>query len=141
MYKVSDPDVRQFIEKCLATVSHRLSARELLDDPFLQADDVQSDLSSLDYREVEDIGSLSRQCYLELPHSYNSLSNGHSNDNYEAVNQWSYHSAEAETTGIELFEYHDDDHSSNVDVSIKGKKSDDGGIFLRLRIADKEGSL
>ncbi|KAH9327248.1 hypothetical protein KI387_007426, partial [Taxus chinensis] len=34
--KVNDPCVRQFIEKCLTTASKRLSARELLMDPFLQ---------------------------------------------------------------------------------------------------------
>lgn len=33
--KVKDPEVRTFIEKCIAKVSDRLSARELLMDPFL----------------------------------------------------------------------------------------------------------
>ncbi|KAJ0989470.1 hypothetical protein J5N97_007826 [Dioscorea zingiberensis] len=36
--KVKDPRVRQFIEKCIADASERLSARELLMDPFLQLD-------------------------------------------------------------------------------------------------------
>ena len=39
LYKVDNTEVRQFVEKCLATVSLRLSARELLEDPFLQIDD------------------------------------------------------------------------------------------------------
>ncbi|XP_051133500.1 probable serine/threonine-protein kinase WNK3 [Andrographis paniculata] len=34
--KVKDPDIRQFIEKCISKVSDRLSAGELLMDPFLQ---------------------------------------------------------------------------------------------------------
>ncbi|MED6122954.1 hypothetical protein PIB30_044773 [Stylosanthes scabra] len=34
--KVSDPQIRQFIEKCLVPASQRLSAEELLKDPFLQ---------------------------------------------------------------------------------------------------------
>jgi len=34
--KVKDPSVQQFVEKCLETASRRLSARELLMDPFLQ---------------------------------------------------------------------------------------------------------
>ncbi|KAL4285089.1 hypothetical protein GQ457_16G031470 [Hibiscus cannabinus] len=34
--KVSDPGVKLFIEKCIAKVSQRLSAKELLRDPFLQ---------------------------------------------------------------------------------------------------------
>ncbi|CAK7355044.1 unnamed protein product [Dovyalis caffra] len=33
--KVKDPDVKQFIEKCLVPASERLSAKELLMDPFL----------------------------------------------------------------------------------------------------------
>jgi WNK lysine deficient protein kinase len=36
--KVKDPEVRGFVEKCLATVSRRLPARELLTDPFLQCE-------------------------------------------------------------------------------------------------------
>lgn len=40
--KVTDPAVRAFIEKCIAKVSERLPAKELLMDPFLQSDDDQS---------------------------------------------------------------------------------------------------
>jgi len=35
---VTDPDVKAFIEKCIANVSERLSAKDLLLDPFLQSD-------------------------------------------------------------------------------------------------------
>lgn len=35
---MKDPEVRAFIEKCIAKVSDRLSARELLMDPFLHSD-------------------------------------------------------------------------------------------------------
>ncbi|XVE54594.1 hypothetical protein DITRI_Ditri03aG0094200 [Diplodiscus trichospermus] len=37
--KVTDPGVKLFIEKCIAKVSERLSAKELLGDPFLQPDE------------------------------------------------------------------------------------------------------
>ncbi|KAL6140205.1 hypothetical protein ACLB2K_058505 [Fragaria x ananassa] len=37
--KVKDPQVKQFIDKCLVPASRRLSAVELLNDPFLAADD------------------------------------------------------------------------------------------------------
>ncbi|KAL3529503.1 hypothetical protein ACH5RR_008825 [Cinchona calisaya] len=37
--KVKDLGVREFIEKCIAKVSERLSAKELLVDPFLRSDD------------------------------------------------------------------------------------------------------
>ncbi|KAG7633677.1 Protein kinase domain [Arabidopsis suecica] len=36
LLNVTDPQVRAFIEKCIAKVSQRLSAKELLDDPFLK---------------------------------------------------------------------------------------------------------
>ncbi|XVF54558.1 hypothetical protein PTKIN_Ptkin05aG0190600 [Pterospermum kingtungense] len=37
--KVTDPGVKLFIEKCIAKASERLSAKELLGDPFLQPDE------------------------------------------------------------------------------------------------------
>lgn len=143
LYKVKDPDVRQFVEKCLATVSLRLSARELLDDPFLRTDGCESDCRPLDYGgEFEEMGPFLRQPLLEYHHnSFSSYSNGYANDfGFEAQNEWGYHPGEIESSGIELFESHDDDdHSPDVDISIKGKMREDGSIFLRLRIADKEG--
>ncbi|XP_021733531.1 probable serine/threonine-protein kinase WNK3 isoform X2 [Chenopodium quinoa] len=33
--KVTDPDVKEFIERCIADVSKRVSAKDLLNDPFL----------------------------------------------------------------------------------------------------------
>ncbi|XP_050383393.1 probable serine/threonine-protein kinase WNK11 [Argentina anserina] len=39
--KVRDPEVRKFIEKCLVPASRRLSAVELLKDPFLAAEDAK----------------------------------------------------------------------------------------------------
>lgn len=36
--KISDPQVKKFIEKCLVPASERLSAKELLQDPFLCPD-------------------------------------------------------------------------------------------------------
>ncbi|KAK1591154.1 hypothetical protein Q3G72_003112 [Acer saccharum] len=99
--KVEDPEVRQFIEKCLATVSCRLPARELLMDPFLQIDDYDSDLRPMQYlRDYDEIDlPLHRQPLYGIHHSNSSLSNGY------------------------------------------GKRREDDGIFLRLRIADREGRI
>ncbi|KDO40445.1 hypothetical protein CISIN_1g004564mg [Citrus sinensis] len=143
LYRVKDPEVRRFVEKCLATVSLRLSARELLNDPFLQIDDCESNLRSLDYsRELDDMDPLIRQPHIDFHHIDNSFSNGCANGyGYDTPSEWGYSPVEVESNGIELFGYHDDDHSSDVDISIKGKRRDDGGIFLRLRIADKEGRI
>ncbi|XP_043698225.1 probable serine/threonine-protein kinase WNK9 [Telopea speciosissima] len=138
LYKVRDPEVRQFVEKCLATASRRLSARELLKDPFLQIHDFGLDLRPIDLRpELDDVGPLLRQPLFELHHSNNSLIDGYSSDlGHELENGWGYHPAE-----IELFTYQEDDHSDDVDISIKGRMREGGGIFLRLRIADKEGRI
>ncbi|KAL1568284.1 Serine/threonine-protein kinase wnk3, variant 2 [Salvia divinorum] len=39
LVKVKDPDVRMFIDKCIAKVSDRMSAKQLLMDPFLLSDE------------------------------------------------------------------------------------------------------
>lgn len=133
--------MRQFVEKCLATVSLRLSARELLNDPFLQIDDGEYDLRPPDYgRELDDMGPLITQPLFDFHRCSSSFSNGYSNGfGFEAQNEWGYHPTEIEPCGIELFEHHDDEHCEETGISIKGKRREDGGIFLRLRIADKEG--
>ncbi|KAL9235108.1 hypothetical protein vseg_009901 [Gypsophila vaccaria] len=139
---VKDPEVRQFIDKCLATVSLRLSAKELLDDPFLQIGDYDNDMQLTDCQsELDGLSPLMRQPFLEHYTSDNSFINGYSNGADLEPYDWGYHSTDVETSGIELFEHHDDDHFGDVDITIKGKKRDDGSIFLRLRIADKEGRI
>ncbi|KAK2656036.1 hypothetical protein Ddye_009088 [Dipteronia dyeriana] len=65
LYKVKDSEVWQFVEKCLAIMSLRFSARELLNDHFLQIKDAQSELRPLDYCEHDGIGPHIRQHYLE----------------------------------------------------------------------------
>ncbi|KAK9292765.1 hypothetical protein L1049_020745 [Liquidambar formosana] len=143
LYKVKDPEVRRFVEKCLATVSLRLSARELLEDPFLQIDDCESDWRSIEgLSDFDGMGPLSRQPFTEYHHNNGSFDNGYSNGvGFETLNGWDYHPVETESCGIELFEYHEDEHFPHVDISIKGKRREDDGIFLRLRITDKEGPI
>ncbi|KAK4394836.1 putative serine/threonine-protein kinase WNK2 [Sesamum angolense] len=48
--KVKDPRVRAFIEKCIAKVSDRLSAKELLMDPFLQSDEDSGSIDDYEYQ-------------------------------------------------------------------------------------------
>ncbi|CDY72128.1 BnaCnng76130D, partial [Brassica napus] len=92
--KVKDHEVRGFIEKCLASASLRLSARELLNDHFLCSDESESK---------------TKENYFDHTH----YSNGY---------------------------YIHNNKFDNVHISITGKRRDNGdGLFLRLRIADKEG--
>ncbi|MBA0602678.1 hypothetical protein Gorai_002849 [Gossypium raimondii] len=109
-------------------MSLRLFARELLNDSFLQIDD----LRSLEYRrELDELGPLIRQPYPELHFSSTSYHNS-----YETLNEWGYHLDE-----IELFKHQEDEHAVDLDISIKGKTRYDGGICLRLWIADKDGRI
>ncbi|XP_051128779.1 probable serine/threonine-protein kinase WNK9 [Andrographis paniculata] len=137
LYKVKDPEIRRFVDICLASVSNRRSAWELLNDPFLQINDY--DLRPLIYyqRDYDEIGSVLRQPLLSAHHSATSSSvNGFSNYVcYNPEHDFDSHSLEYETNDLE------DDDSENVDITIKGRKSDDDNIFLRLRIADKEGRV
>lgn len=43
--KVKDPEIRSFIEKCIVKASDRLSAKELLMDPFLHANENHENLN------------------------------------------------------------------------------------------------
>ncbi|XP_068647310.1 probable serine/threonine-protein kinase WNK9 [Aristolochia californica] len=140
-YRVKDPEIRHFVEKCLATVSLRLPARELLKDPFLQIDESGSDLRMIDYHdEIEDIGSLLMRPLYDPHYSAGSLVTCYSN--HEPENGLGYVVVGSEPPhAIEIFSREDDEPSTNVDISIKGKRRDDDHIFLRLRIADKEGRV
>ncbi|CAH2044572.1 unnamed protein product [Thlaspi arvense] len=158
--KVKDPEVRGFIEKCLATASLRLSARELLDDPFLCIDEGEANLRPVESERGrrDEAGTLLMHSYHIADHYFNDRAKGNSFDHphysngyysHDDQNQWSYHGDEiVESHGIDVFEFRNDDHEEeeedkkfdNVHISIKGKRRDSGdGLFLRLRIADKEG--
>ncbi|TXG72051.1 hypothetical protein EZV62_000630 [Acer yangbiense] len=142
--KVEDPEVRQFIEKCLATVSCRLPARELLMDPFLQIDDYDSDLRPMQYlRDYDEIDlPLHRQPLYGIHHSNSSLSNGYGNYiDYDPENNLDYNQLQFQTSEMDFFTCQEDEHFADFDLSIKGKRREDDGIFLRLRIADREGRI
>ncbi|XP_028773529.1 probable serine/threonine-protein kinase WNK9 [Neltuma alba] len=135
LYKVKDPEVRQFVEKCLATVSLRLSAKELLKDPFLQIDDYGSEMKALRYQ---------GDCYEATPLFRLPINGIHSSNNsiHEYTDYLSGYGPESELTSeIDLFECEEDDNLAEVDTAIKGKRREDDGVFLRLRIADKEGRI
>ncbi|KAL6966351.1 Serine/threonine-protein kinase wnk1, variant 2 [Sarracenia purpurea var. burkii] len=147
LHKVKDPEVLQFVEKCLATVSLRLSARELLNDPFLQNDDTDFDLTPRDYcrRESDYLNPLLlRQPSREPDYEGRSYSNSSFNGYYNGVTIEAHNGWEYEQNGLELFEYSygvQDEHSENLDITIKGKRREDDSIFLRIRISDREGQI
>eukprot|EP00257_Ricinus_communis_P015565 XP_015573513.1 probable serine/threonine-protein kinase WNK9 isoform X3 [Ricinus communis] len=143
LYKVEDPEVRQFVEKCLATVSRRLSARELLDDPFLQIDDYGYDLRSLEYQgDSNEMGALVRQPFYGINHTNGSLFSSYAHYlGYDLENELPYHPVGFEPSEIDLFSCQEDEHLENVDITIQGRRKGNDCIFLRLRIADEEGCI
>ncbi|XP_074338764.1 putative serine/threonine-protein kinase WNK9 isoform X1 [Apium graveolens] len=143
LYKVKDPDIRQFIEKCLATVSCRLPAKELLNDPFLRVDDNGSCLAPVENcRSWDGNSPMLRQPLLRID-SNNSLNNPYSGycGKYEPGVDLEYIPPDFESNEIDFMPVTEDEHFENVDITIKGKREDDGGIFLRLRMDDKEGRV
>ncbi|KAG7626197.1 Protein kinase-like domain superfamily [Arabidopsis thaliana x Arabidopsis arenosa] len=118
-YLVKDPEVREFVEKCLANVTCRLTALELLQDPFLQDDNMDGFvMRPIDYYNgYDETGVFLRHPLIDDPLYH---------DQFES----------SQICEIDLFANDDEDH---VDISIKGKRNGDDGIFLRLRISDAEG--
>ncbi|KAI8561330.1 hypothetical protein RHMOL_Rhmol04G0330600 [Rhododendron molle] len=143
LYKVKDLEIRTFVEKCLATVSCRLPAKELLRDPFLQIDDYGFDLRSIDYcRDFCEVGPILRKPILRNHHSDNSLKDGYSNyDCYEPRDDLDYCPVEFEVNEIDSFTSQGDEHLAHFDITINGRRGEDDDIFIRLRIADKEGRV
>ncbi|XP_048129251.1 probable serine/threonine-protein kinase WNK9 isoform X4 [Rhodamnia argentea] len=143
LYKVKDPEVREFVEKCLATVSLRLPAKELLQDPFLQIDGYGYDLRPLDYLgDCDEAGPPVRQSLYKNCQSTSSLIDACSNYlGYEHEHKLEYHELEFESSEIDLFTCQEDEYPPDFDITIKGRRREDDGIFLRLRIADKEGLI
>lgn len=145
---MKDLEVRQFIEKCLANVSIRQSAKELLNDPFLQTNDCEINFQPIEcLRDLGIVDPILRHSFPELDYKrnpvidspYNEYSNGVCSDDQ---NEWGYQKNDMEQNGIDLFEYNGgehEEHFAHVDITIKGKRKEDGSIFLRLRISDKEG--
>ncbi|KAL1806533.1 hypothetical protein ACET3Z_029601 [Daucus carota] len=141
LYKVDDPEVRQFIEKCLATVSCRLPAAELLKDPFLQNDYYGSVSTPSDCGYPINMSSTLRQPSFEDQCSKNSLLNDYSSyHGYEPRNDMDYIIPDYHSYGSDPLINRVDENFENVGITIKGRKEDDG-IFLKLRMADKKGRI
>ncbi|KAB2093633.1 hypothetical protein ES319_A02G105600v1 [Gossypium barbadense] len=122
--KVNDPQVKQFIEKCLLPASIRLPAAELLKDPFLLAETA---------KEV-------RGGPLQLPNVMPQLVNliqsePHPMDidpNCKKLTKSINTAPRSSTLELQCF-------TENNEFRLKGEKNDDNTISLTLRIADRYG--
>ncbi|KAE8681371.1 putative serine/threonine-protein kinase WNK4 [Hibiscus syriacus] len=119
--KVNDPQVKQFIEKCLLPASIRLPAMELLKDPFLLAETPKEPLSvplhlrNLIPRFVNSVQS--------EPHPMDMDPNG--KNLQKSIN------GTPQSTAAELQCF-----TENNELMLKGERNDDYTISLTLRIAD-----
>lgn len=82
-----------------------------------------------------------RQPSFEDQCSKNSLVNDYSSYlGYEPGVDLDYFTSDFQSNESDTMGNQEDEDLENVGITIKGRKEDDG-IFLRLRIVDKEGSL
>lgn len=125
--KVSNTEVREFIEKCLVPSSKRMTAKELLNDPFFQSENMKGpilDALKLPKQFVRSIGSLDGgpQSMDVDPDYHHSVCTDSNNG--------SPHSPVMEFERM---------HRSKL-FRLRGKKNDDKSISLTLRIADQIGT-
>lgn len=120
--KIVNPEVKRFIEKCLAPASERLSAKDLLQDPFLCSNNangfVGTTITSLTPKAVE-ISLDSLHMDVDARESM-SASSGKKNVLVAP------HTSVLEFTRT----------NRNTELNLKGEKLDDSSVSLVLRIAD-----
>ena len=128
--KVSDPQIKEFIEKCLVPASERMSAEELLKDPFLQIENPNNPfLYPIKTPRVTDIPK-SRSPSMDIDTDYK-LFSGFSGSNYAESNH--------ESTHFPVYEVKRT--NQNNEFRLKGAKNDDNSVSLTLRIADTCGGV
>ncbi|XP_023534400.1 serine/threonine-protein kinase WNK8-like isoform X1 [Cucurbita pepo subsp. pepo] len=129
--KVLDPQVKQFIEKCLVPASMRLPASELLKDPFLATEnrkDHSSERSMLLNAQFESVNPpLLDTNPMDMDHNCSKLS-GSVASSIESNNEISHFSTQELKTLTE-----------NNELTLKGDMTDHNSISLHLRIAELSG--
>ncbi|KAK4264788.1 hypothetical protein QN277_025918 [Acacia crassicarpa] len=135
--KVKDPEVKLFIEKCLVPASQRMSAKELLMDPFLEINSLARNRRlSLPDIVIPKFGAFGDRILMsEGPVTQRNGSNSSDLD---------------ETCELPMITIRDGDASRSPCVEIKrlnrgdiftlkGVKSDDNSVSIAVRIADQGG--
>ncbi|XP_050376835.1 probable serine/threonine-protein kinase WNK10 [Argentina anserina] len=127
--KVSDPQVKQFIEKCLVPASMRLPAVELLKDSFLAIDSLKEltrDPSGLHNLIPQLVNSPQPEASpVEVDANHQKISSGSSRISVKATSTLFNHSV------LELQRF-----TENNELILRAEKSADNTITLTLRIVD-----
>ncbi|KAL8141559.1 hypothetical protein V2J09_014591 [Rumex salicifolius] len=127
--KVSNPQVKQFIEKCIAPASIRPSASELLKDPFFAL--AKSEVAGISFTKLPS-DNIPEPTHLPRLESH-LMDVDNVGKNSAAFSQSSY---ELPPTTIQLSK------SNNINLfSLMGKKEDESSVSMTLQIADKFGKV
>ncbi|KAK9072105.1 hypothetical protein SSX86_008537 [Deinandra increscens subsp. villosa] len=126
--KVKDPQVKEFIEKCLVPLSQRLPAKELLKDPFIAFEIVKEHV--LDPVKFDSV---------KQPTPNSSAMDIDRNDNKISSDS----SCMKSNTSIPCFASLELQcvNERNETIRLKGEKNEDSSVMLTLRIADFSGSM
>ena len=164
MERVKDPDVRKFIENCLAVASKRLPARELLSDPFLQNEmsKEQPECSQPPRKLLIPHVLLGRDEFSEPSTKEEPGRHDHIEELLANVSAIAHHEPSDIKNDIHLESTFSKDQTSNeecklltepstfskdeeplriLDFRVKGRKRDDNTVSLRLRIVNIQGNL
>ncbi|MBA0841926.1 hypothetical protein Goarm_001778, partial [Gossypium armourianum] len=133
--KVKDQEMKLFIEKCLVPVPQRLSAKELLMDPFLQANaSAKNHPLSLPDIVMPKMGAFGDRCLVsEVPAS---TKNRPSSADLNSDSELPVIKFLDNSTGIEVRR----SNKGNIFL-LKGEANDENSVSLILRIADKNGRV
>jgi WNK lysine deficient protein kinase len=140
--KVIDPEIKAFIEKCLVPASQRLSAKELLMDPFVQVNGSAQNISfPLPDIVLPKLGASENRCL---------MSKGPASSRSEAVSMDLCDTNKLPVNAITVLDNSTIDVSSSPSVEIrrlkggdtfflKGDQNDENSVSLVLRITDQKG--
>ncbi|XP_031262712.1 serine/threonine-protein kinase WNK8 isoform X2 [Pistacia vera] len=128
--KVNNPQIKQFIEKCLVPASLRLRAVELLKDPFLACENPKEHVCNP--LQLPNIVPME----MNLPQSET-----HPMDidlNYKKLSDSSFAKSNNDTRflTLELQQF-----TENKEFRLRGEKNDDNTISFTLRIVDRSGHV
>ncbi|CAH9094036.1 unnamed protein product [Cuscuta epithymum] len=123
--KIVDPELRQFIQKCLVPASERLSASQLLKDPFLSCATTSSKEPLPDVMQNSNVMSKSDTLSMEIDPTSRKLSNVAYVESMTEIPQTS-----------EFLRY-----NGKNEFQLRGEKNDESSISFSLRITDNNGKV
>uniref|UniRef100_A0A0A9CVT3 non-specific serine/threonine protein kinase n=1 Tax=Arundo donax TaxID=35708 RepID=A0A0A9CVT3_ARUDO len=123
--KIADPQVKQFIEKCLVPASERLSAKELLQDPFLCPDNTNGPARTKIPSSIPEAVDISLEpLHMDVDTRESSPASSGKENGFVA----------SHTPVLEFSRT-----NKNTGLNLKGEKLDNNSVSLVLRIADLSG--